>query len=150
MSRAVNPAQGLSGWTADQWLTLAVAWCLLPVCWAALRRQGLARLHERLRPRGGRVVPPDSLAPLGRAVNAAGRISPFPSTCLSRSLVLMGWLARRGIASELRIGVQLQQGQLHAHAWLEHQGVPINDRADIAAAFAVFDGPLPSLDSFTA
>ncbi|MGM9424862.1 lasso peptide biosynthesis B2 protein [Hydrogenophaga sp. MI9] len=136
-------------WTADQWLTLAAAWWALPLCWFSLRRHGLARLHQRLRPTQGWLVAPDTLAPLGRAVNAAARISPFPSTCLSRSLVLMGWLTRRGIHSDLRIGVQLQQGQLHAHAWLEHQGTPINDQPEIAASFAVFDGPIPSLDRFT-
>ena len=59
---------------------------------------------------------------------------------LTRSLVL-GWLLqRRGVATELRIGVRLVGGVLDAHAWVEYLGVPVNDRRDVAPQFGPFSG----------
>jgi Transglutaminase-like superfamily len=133
--RALGPAQRR---------TLVLAWCLLPVVWLALWVWGLPGLQTWLarRPRVPRAatMPLDGAAGLGRAVNIAARLTPFPATCLTRSL-LLGWLLRRrGVASELRIGVQLRGGVFRAHAWVECGGVPVNDRADVAADFAPFDG----------
>ena len=81
-------------------------------------------------------------------MNIATRHTPFRATCLSRSL-LLGWLLRRrGVASDLRIGVRLTNGVLDAHAWVECSGVPVNDRPDIAAQFALFCDLVP-LGSFS-
>lgn len=141
--RALSPAQRRA---------LALAWCLLPAVWLALRAWGLPRLQAWLtrRPLPTRPVamPLTEVAELGRAVNIAARLSPFPVTCLTRSL-LLGWLLRRhGVASELRIGVQLKGGVFSAHAWVECGGVPVNDRADVAADFPPFDnlGPMAPFD----
>lgn len=59
-----------------------------------------------------------------RLAHPVGRtLEPLPgdSRCLTRSLVLMAILARRGIVTELVIGVQTGE-ELEAHAWIEHQG----------------------------
>ena len=79
---------------------------------------------------------------IGALVNSAARYAPGPVTCLTRSLLLRWLLRRRGIASDLRIGVQLVQGRLDAHAWVEYEGVPINDAPDVAQRFAAFTEPL--------
>ena len=64
------------------------------------------------------------------------------ASCLTRSL-LIGWLLRRqGVASELRIGVRMINGSLDAHAWLENNGLPINDAPGDVANFAPFATPL--------
>lgn len=64
------------------------------------------------------------------------------ASCLTRSL-LLGWLLRRqGFESELRIGVRMIDGGLDAHAWLEKNGVPINDAPSIVADFAPFATPI--------
>ena len=134
---------------------LVVAWALLPLCWLGLRFMGLARLQAWLqrrplaaRPRTpGALADPADLRALGEAVNIAARHTPFPATCLTRSL-LLGWLLRRrGVASDLRIGVRLTQGVLDAHAWVECGCVPVNDRPDIATQFASF-GDIVPLDAF--
>jgi len=124
---------------------LLIAVLLQPVFWIALRAFGLLRLQawfDRLSP-GGRQprldVPP---ARIGTLVNVAGRYVPGLNTCLSRSLLLRWLLRRRGIRCELRIGVRLHQGEFQAHAWVEHQGKPINDADDIGLHFAPFDEPL--------
>jgi hypothetical protein len=114
---------------------------------------GLQGLQARLQRPAPAVAPaalawPDIQA-LGEAVNAAARHTPFPATCLTRSLLLAWLLRRRGVACDLRIGVRLIGGALDAHAWVECQGVPVNDRADIATQFASF-GDLVPPESFNA
>lgn len=61
--------------------------------------------------------------------------------CLARSLVLWWLLQRRGIDSEIRIGVRRsrQGAGMEFHAWVEHRGAVINDAADIREHFATFD-----------
>jgi len=138
--------------TAPQQRMLVAAWLWLPLFWLGLRWLGLPRLQAWLQRRPLAADPAKALAlpdiqALGEAVNIAARHTPFPATCLTRSL-LLGWLLRRrGVASSLRIGVRLPQGALDAHAWVECAGVPVNDRSDIAAQFASF-GDLVPLDAF--
>jgi hypothetical protein len=43
----------------------------------------------------------------------------------------------------LRIGVRLTPEGLVAHAWVESDGSPINDRVDIGSEYSAFEGPLP-------
>jgi len=40
----------------------------------------------------------------------------------------------------LRIGVRADRGCVEAHAWVEWEGAPLNDRADIGEQFAVLQG----------
>ncbi|MBE0625932.1 MAG: lasso peptide biosynthesis B2 protein [Burkholderiales bacterium] len=119
---------------------------LLPLFWIGLHVFGLPRLHAWLN-RSVQVARPSRYrqepAAMGALVNIAGDHGPWPSTCLTRSL-LLGWLLhRRGVPSELRIGVRLDEGRLEAHAWVECDGKPINDAEDVAARFAPFDEALP-------
>ncbi len=131
-------------------LLAAAAW--MPVFWLGLRVLGLPRFQARLERTRMPVCPaitlPEAQA-LGELVNIAARNTLGPRTCLTRSL-LLGWLLRRrGVTSELRIGVRLTQGMLDAHAWVECEGVPVNDRPDVSAQFASF-GDLIPLEAFQA
>lgn len=47
--------------------------------------------------------------------------------CLHRSLALHRWLHRRGLPSELQIGVKQTSGVLAAHAWVELAGQVVHD-----------------------
>jgi hypothetical protein len=58
---------------------------------------------------------------------AACRYSPIPSTCLERSLALWWLLGRKGIATQLRIGVRKDAGKFAAHAWVERLGTAIGE-----------------------
>jgi Transglutaminase-like superfamily len=55
----------------------------------------------------------------------------WSGTCLSRSIALRWLLARRGVATELRFGAQREAGRFEAHAWLEREGVPIDESPDV-------------------
>ncbi len=71
-------------------------------------------------------VPADHLAAarLGYAVSQILRRLPAKSPCLTRSLVLMRLMARRGLEGSLVLGVA-HGGEFAAHAWVEHAGAPL-------------------------
>lgn len=120
-------------------LLAAMAW--LPLSGLVLRAFGLRRLQAWLRrcaaPSDGRLSR-DEINRVAALVELAAARNPFPSTCLTRSLLLLWMLRRRGVASELRIGVRLSAGILNAHAWIEWRGMPINDRSNVGEQFAAF------------
>jgi hypothetical protein len=64
---------------------------------------------------------------------------PYGGTCLDRSVFL--WLVMRlhGIDGAIRIGLTRSDGPLEGHAWVELDGSVVNDAADVAERYAVFD-----------
>jgi Transglutaminase-like superfamily len=120
-------------------LLISAAW--LPLFWLGLHLLGLARLQtlvQRPRTNTTTVVNLSSVFALGELVNTAARHTPFPTTCLTRSLLLDWLLRRRGIPSRLRIGVRSTGGSFGAHAWVECNGIPVNDRSDVVSRFEPF------------
>lgn len=116
-----------------------------------LRKVGLQRCRTRLLERLRNVPvasPPNSedlIVAWDWAVRLASRNVPVRARCLEQSITLWYLLALDGVASDLRIGVRKSRPDaVEAHAWVEVDGHPINDRADIAQTYAVFDGPLPA------
>ena len=81
-------------------------------------------------------------------VQWAARYGPYAGNCLSRSLTLWWLLRRQGLESELRIGVSTAGGRFEAHAWIEFQGIVINDRPDVRERFGAFDMPAGSVVPF--
>jgi hypothetical protein len=97
--------------------------------WRDLRRLPIEQAVARLRAgrstsgRGG----PEALeeaARLGRIVVRTLAFLPGDTRCLRRSLVLTQLLSRRGISGRLVIGARTAPDFL-AHAWVEHDGVPV-------------------------
>jgi hypothetical protein len=80
-----------------------------------------------------------------RMVNAAVRHVWRRSTCLEKSLALWRLLERYGIASELRIGARKIDGKFEAHAWVERQGIPVDEPEDVHRHYAPFDGTLSTI-----
>ncbi len=124
---------------------------LLPAIGAALHLLGFRRtqrLLTRLTPDANDsqpLSPPDESTraqQLTRLVVIAANHGPYRATCLCQSLALWWLLRRRGIPAELRIGVRKDGGELNAHAWVEHQGRPLNDFG--TAVYAPFDPPFTS------
>lgn len=66
---------------------------------------------------------------LGHAVARTLRLLPTDSRCLMRSLVLTTLLARRNIESRVVLGVR-PGPPFMAHAWVEHEQVPLLDPAE--------------------
>ena len=124
---------------------LLASLALLPLFWLGLRLAGLQRFQAWLdrSPVAQRtpLTQPEAAA-LGVAVNRAANHILGPANCLTRSLLLRWLLRRFGTASDLRIGVCFEQGKLAAHAWVEKDGIPVNDRPEVVARFAAFDQPV--------
>jgi len=145
MQRLTHKLQQFLALTAPERRTFLAAMALLPLFWIGLRTIGLQRLQTRLQhkplPQPARLTA-DELPRLGKLVNSAAHHALGPANCLTRSLYLWWLLRRRGIDSQLRIGVRLNEGALDAHAWVEHTGIPINDRPDVSTDFAAFAEPV--------
>ncbi len=142
ISRYVSIYRGLP---AREQKTLVVSLVLLPLFWLGLRLAGLQRFQAWLD--RSPIAPHAPLsqseaAALGVAVNRAANHVFGPATCLTRSLLLRWLLRRYGTPSDLRIGVRFEEGVLTAHAWVEKDGFPVNDRPDVVARFAAFDQPV--------
>lgn len=115
-------------------LLQALLW--LPATAAALRWRGLR--PPGVAPAAGRAAPAVAPARITDLVAVAARHGLVRGNCLSRSLTLRRLLRRAGIEAQLRIGVRRGPGGLEAHAWLELEGRPLNDSADVALRYAPF------------
>ena len=73
-------------------------------------------------------------------VDVAGRLTGM--RCLPRSLTLARMLARRGLAADVRIGVQTADGRLKAHAWVEWMGCALNDSPRHLQEFVPFESAI--------
>jgi len=73
-------------------------------------------------------------------VGIAARRGLWRATCLPRALTLWRLLRHQGLRAELRIGVRKEAGLLDAHAWVEYDGLPLDDASDVAERYAAFDG----------
>ena len=117
---------------------------LLPIVAVLLRLCGMVRTKALL----GRLERPangvrGSIAP-GEMARIVGAAASFVRVgCLPRSLVLWHLLRRTGDAAEirLRLGVHVpRKGELIAHAWVELDGQPLNDSADVVQRYVALPG----------
>jgi hypothetical protein len=126
-------------------------------CYAGLRR--LVRPRPVIEP-APNMLRAYRIARLVRLAN--GRLPP-KANCLQRSLVLWTLLRRHGVDSDLRIGVRKERlpfappaanarlqdlvrlqpdAHFEAHAWVEWQGVVLNDTPTVRQRYAAFDRPI--------
>jgi transglutaminase superfamily protein len=125
------------------WIVLEATILLIFVS-LALRILGFKRTSQTLRlnanPSTASTMP-DELAQVKEIAHFVNRVAshlPFYSSCLVRSLVLRRILQSSHIASELHIGVRKSAEttqQFEAHAWVEYEGIPLNDSLDIETLY---------------
>ncbi len=130
-------------------------WCfvgrvvlLLPLIELMLRRRGLKRSYATLSRWGGEpsqaAIHPDDPAERASHITALfdlanRRYSFHETTCLPASLLLWWLLRRRGIAADLCIGARTLTGEFEAHAWVELDGIVLNDDQDVREIYLPFD-----------
>ena len=78
-------------------------------------------------------------------VNSADRHGLVHPSCLAKSLTLWCLLGCQGIASHLRIGIRKEGEKFEAHAWVERDGVALNEPEEHHHHYAVFDAAFSSL-----
>ena len=113
---------------SSQLLLLAACCVLVPLIDISLRLFGMRRTKGLLVRFDGsqhRVHIGAELEPIeiGRLVSIAATHSLWRASCLRQALVLWWLLARRGISTDIRLGVSVASDDtLDAHAWIEHNG----------------------------
>lgn len=151
-----------STWTKFRALTgserrlFLLALILQPVLVLALRIWGFKSVHHFLRRTSPPPSPPALQLPIALTPGELRRIAhlvdiaadrvPVRVPCLTRSLTLWWLLRRRGIESDLRIGVRKSNGEFASHAWLECAGMLINDSPHSIQNFMVFAHSFTSID----
>ena len=126
----------VQAWLMLHGVALALRWTSFQRVYGFLGR-GAAAIHPAA---GDEIRLASQIRALAYCVQGAAAWSLHRPTCLHRSLTLWWLLRRQGIASELRIGVRKQEGRFEAHAWVEHEGVALNDGLDVGLRFAAFQG----------
>lgn len=133
---------------AERWLLLQ-ALGLLPLVAISLKMAGLRRTQSLLsrfipvtvRPSSGEnlLLPARTTA---RMVRVATRYNLPWANCLKKSLVLWWLLRCQGIECDLQIGVRHEQNKFEAHAWVEYDGIVLNDSQNVRSHFAMFERPI--------
>lgn len=126
---------------AESWLFLQ-AWFTLLAADLGLRTLSFRRAQSLLagHPPAASPAPADAtldIYEISHLLNLAARHHLYPMTCLRRALALQGLLARRGVPTRLRFGVQRLPEGINAHAWLEYNGRPINAPQTVESDYAV-------------
>lgn len=122
----------------EAWLGLRfLAWLL--AARAGLAVLGFQRTRGLLRPpRRDRPDPRRERWLVERAPRWERRLRGV-GTCLSRSLALWRLLVAEGVPCALRIGTRrTPAGEFQAHAWVEHEGRPLNSGRRVWQKYAVF------------
>jgi hypothetical protein len=105
--------------------------------------QNFSILSKREKRSGPRVPDCERVNLAARMVNAAARYALGRSSCLERSLALWWLLRQEGIASSVRIGTRKSGGKFQAHAWVECEGVALNEPQQEHRHYAAFDAAFP-------
>jgi hypothetical protein len=130
---------------------------VLPFISISLRLRGLRATQsslQKLMPTDGSNCSPglDSTTKqraglVARMVRSAAYRGLRTANCLDRSLALWWLLGRQGIASSVRIGTRKTGGRFEAHAWVECDGVALNEPEEPHEHYAAFDEEFPALDA---
>ena len=120
----------------------------LPLNGLALNLLGFNRwqyLLSRMAPvdRVGPDARAESLLALARQTARMVRIGawhgPYRGNCLQQSLTLWWLLRRHKVESEIRFGARMTSGKFEAHAWVEFEGVALNEGRNIHRGFKPFE-----------
>ena len=122
----------------EAWLLLQAA-VLLPTVRLALNFITVSRLKElgagSMRGRRPPHLPPQATA---RMVRVAAQRGLCRAKCLEQSLVLRWLLRRQGIEAQIFFGARKTDEQMEAHAWVEIDGISLDEDNDAHRRFSPF------------
>jgi hypothetical protein len=153
LSKPIKQLNRLQELTPHERSLLLLSMLLLPLLQFGLGLLGYRRLRgtlESMTPLSGRdrslsaTQKATRAQQITRIVMIASQSGLYKATCLRRSLLTWWLLRREGIASDICLGVRTHGGVLEAHAWVEHEGLVLNDRPDVRQKFQVLQDTLPS------
>ena len=146
MSQSADRLAKWSKLSGQEHRILLQALLLLPMIALGLRLSGLQRIRVVL---AGRKALAETEADVehalakatsvARLVAVAARHGPYKAKCLPVALTLAWLLQRRGMSTDLRLGVRKAAARLEAHAWIEYRGIPLIDTAEVLERFTAFE-----------
>jgi hypothetical protein len=77
---------------------------------------------------------------ISKAQRTVRRSCGIEGTCLVRSLALWALLKKHGVEAEIRIGLRKREGSLEGHAWVEFDGVAMNEDGAEAGSYKPYAG----------
>ena len=121
--------------------------CLLPFVRVKLRFGGYKKTQQWLQKKLGDRLQLSSTAQdtspvlqmTCRMVRAAEHYSPGQATCLEESLLLWYLLQSQSIPAVVCIGVRKQSERFEAHAWVEQNGIALNQQDHEHRHYAAFE-----------
>lgn len=78
-----------------------------------------------------------ALERISNAVNLACMWYPKQALCLQRAFVTVRLLRAAGVSADMVLGAQKMP--FKAHAWVEVNGHPVNERTDVQSAYMIWD-----------
>jgi hypothetical protein len=119
--------QKLAALSCGELLSLPVLWILSLLGALAIRRLSVLQI-SRLFASLGRLSPLGSCSARSYVLaDVAAALTPGEGRCLARSLLLLGLLQG---PRRLKIGIQLEDGKLSSHAWVEQAGRVVGESSD--------------------
>ena len=133
--------------TLSEWWILLIAMLFLPLIALSLHWKGYQwtrswlakRIPENLNTSVSTEEQLETAISISRMVSVAANHGPYHANCLKKALVAWWLLGRRGIHTELAIGVNKEADEFNAHAWLEYEGNILIDADDVRERFSAFD-----------
>lgn len=115
--------------------------------WIGSGAVGVPRTQAALRRWAGHTRPDkihavDLIRDARRAQRIVKMLTGIGGNCLVRSLTLWTMLLRRGVSTDLRVGFRKRNEKIEGHAWLEHDGVPINEAISETRTYQPYDRPM--------
>jgi hypothetical protein len=147
MKKRINQLRALS---FEEWRLLLASLVLLPLTGLMLRIIGFKKTRSfltKLVPAKSNSTTPEAEQLLyakcvAHMVNVAANHGLYRANCLKKSLVTWRLLARKGIESDLKIGVKTDSDDFQAHSWVECHGHSLGEPANINYHFSAFDDHL--------
>ena len=141
--------QRIAALSGPQWGVVALSVVLLPPIQLMLKSRGLKRTAALLAAQSDRplgISDRDTATSMAEAVSLVAGRRVVGALCLGRSLLLWFLLRRRGMDAALIVGGKSHVDETWmAHAWVELDGHPVNDVADVRDHYASFGLDLPRL-----
>jgi len=127
------------------------ALCLLPWIALSLRLRGFQRTRDALQKKlnasasglSANGTAEQKATRTSRMVTAGARYGIVRANCLVESLALWYLLGEQNLSARLRIGVRKQKDRLEAHAWVEWEGVALNQTEAMHLHYEAFEGEFP-------
>ena len=150
MAHFASKLQQLKALSAWQWSVLLRSPLVFPLVYVRLRQGGFKQALLWVRPDAAKSsgLPPGEELQLARetsfALSVGLKYGVWKPNCLTRSVALAWFLRRKAVPCDIRIGVP---GALNAdnasdftaHAWVETQGMVLNDSQQISQQYQPFD-----------